>query len=93
MILNLEFYTEGTDGLGDMVNIFFFPDLSLYASSGAVLVARRWDTVLDSRTMTMYADTSTLLQRHKVAPTKGREKEKSMLKKWDVFLAVMWVPP
>ena len=92
LILNLEFYTEETDGLGDTVKIFLFPDLSLSASSGSVLVARWWYTVLDRSTTTMYADTYTLLQRHKVAPIKGWEKEKSMLKKWEVFLAFMWVP-
>ena len=75
------------------MNILLFTDISLSVSSEAVLVARWWDTELDSIMLTKYADTTILLQRHKVSPIGLWEGAKSMLRQWSVFLAVLLVPP
>ena len=68
LILNLTFNTEDPDGIRYTVEIFLFPDISLFTSSEAALVERWWDTSLDSSTLTTYSDTSDLLQHQKVAP-------------------------
>ena len=61
LILNLTIHTENPDGVGETVNIFLLPDLSLSVSSEAVLVARKWDTSLNIITLTTYANTASLL--------------------------------
>ena len=61
LILNLTFHTEDPDGVGETVNIFLLPDISLSVSSEAVLVARKWDTALNIITLTTYANTASLL--------------------------------
>ena len=68
LILNLIFHTEYPDGVGDTVKIFQLLDLSISKISEMALVARRWGTALDISTPNMYANTTYLLQRQKLAP-------------------------
>ena len=93
LILNLNFHTKDPYGVGDTVNILLFPNLPLYGSYEAALEERRWDTAQDSSMISTYYNNASLLQHHKVAHIVGWEAAKSMLEKWAVFLAVLWVPP
>ena len=68
LIPNLAFHTEDPDGVRITMKILVFPNLSLSESSESVLVARWWDTALDSRMMTTYTNTASLLGCQKVAP-------------------------
>ena len=86
LIFNLAFHTEDPYGVRDRVNIFLFPDLSLSASSEAVLVLRWWDMALDSSILTMYADTDSLLQIQKVALIVRWEASNIMFEQWYVCL-------
>ena len=61
LVLNLAFHIEDPDEAGYTVKNFLFPDLSLSASSEAALVARRWDTALDSSMLATYTYTTSLL--------------------------------
>ena len=93
LIINLKFHTEYPDGFGDTVKMFLFPNLSLSEISEASLVARLWDTALDSSIITTYSNTSALIQCHKVAPIVVWDAANSMLGKWAVFLTVLCIPP
>ena len=73
LVLGLAFYSEDPDGLGDAINIFLFPDLSLIASSKAELPARRWDNILGGSSLTSFSDTILLLAKQKVKPVTSRE--------------------
>ena len=48
------------------MKIFMLPDLSLAAGTKTVLVARRRDTVLDSKTLTSYANTAALIAKQRI---------------------------
>ena len=61
LLMSLDFYTEDTDRVGDTVKIFLLPDLSLTEISEATLVARRWDTALDSSILMTFTNTVALL--------------------------------
>ena len=88
-ILNTAFYTEDLNGVGDTVNIFLFPGLSLYAVSEVVLVVQLWYTALDCSNMTTYAETTALLHCQKISPMVGWEPAIIMMQQWAVFLLVM----
>ena len=68
LILGVAFHTEDPNGESDAVNIFMFPDLSLAAGTKAALVARRWETSLDSNTLTYYSDTAALMTKQRISP-------------------------
>ena len=92
LLLSLSFYTDDPIGIGERVNIFLFPDLSLSEIPEATLVARRWDNKLDSITLATFSYTASLLQRKKVSPFIGWEAAVSMLEQWEVFLEVILGP-
>ena len=85
LILGLSFYSEDPDGVGDAINVFLFPDLSLLASSEAVQLARRWDAILGSGALTPFSETSLLLVKHKVDPVRIWEDADKKLEVWGVF--------
>ena len=85
IVLALAFHSEDPNRVGDAVNVFLFPDLSLLACSEAALLARRWDAVFGGGTLTSFVDTSLLLGHHKVAPVESLDKAASQLKVWAVF--------
>ena len=66
LLLSLAFHTGYPDRVSNAVNIFMFLDLSLEAGTKAVLVARRWDTALESNTLTSYADTAALMTKQRI---------------------------
>ena len=46
MVMVIAFYTKETNRLGDMLNIFFLPDLSPSEGLEADLRTRKWHAVL-----------------------------------------------
>ena len=52
LVLNLDFHTEDTYGVGDTVRILLLPDISLSEISKTDLVARPWDMELDRLMLT-----------------------------------------
>ena len=75
-----------------MVNIFQFPDLSLSAGSEASMVTRRWDTSLDAKKMTSYADAAALMKQQRILPIVGWEAAEKMLEQWLVVETVLLGP-
>ena len=71
LLLSLYLYTEDPERVGDKFNIFLFPEIYLSEISEATIVARRWDTALDSSNLIKFLDTANLLQRQKVTPIIG----------------------
>ena len=71
ILLGFNFHTEDPVRVRDAVNIFVFLDLSLAAGTKAALVAWRWETVLDSNTLTSYAKTSALMTKQRISPIMG----------------------
>ena len=59
-----------------MVNIFQFPDLSLSAGSEASMVTIIWDTALDVKKMTSYADAAALIKQQRILPSLDGEWQK-----------------
>ena len=57
--------------MNDTVNIFQFLDLSLSAGSEASMVNRRWETLLDTNTLTSYADAAALMKQQCIPPIVG----------------------
>ena len=92
MILSLFFHTEHSYGLRETVNIFLLPDLSLYAGSEAALLSRRWYTALENITLTIYANTASLIHCQKVALIIGCEATINMLDQWVMFLKLIIIP-
>ena len=80
---------ENPDYINNTVNIFQFPDLSLYACSEVSMVTRRWDTALDTTTMTSYADVSALMKQQHIPPIIGWETAAKMLEQWLVIVTVL----
>ena len=62
--------------MNNMVNIFQFPDLSLSAGSEASMVTRIWDTALDVKKMTSYADAAALIKQQRILPSLDGEWQK-----------------
>ena len=85
MVMVLTFHTEEPDGVGDVLNILFFPDLSPSAGSEAALLTRKWDTILGGGNLTSFADTSLLMGKQKFAPIAGWDEAVSQLEAWAVF--------
>ena len=93
LILGVAFHTEDPNGESDAVNIFMFPDLYLAAGTKAALVARRWETSLDSNTLTYYSDTAALMTKQRISPIMVWEGEANIIKQWLVFLDAIIGPP
>ena len=82
LLLGLHFFTKYPDCVNDTVNIFQLLDLYLSEGSKASMVTRRWDTVLDTNTMTSYADAAALMKQQCILPIVGCKEETKMLVKW-----------
>ena len=54
--------------MGDAINVFLFPDLSLLDSSKAALPARKWYAILVGGAFASFADTSLLLAKQRIKP-------------------------
>ena len=67
------------DGVGYTFNIFMLHNLSLSSLSKYKMVARRWDTLLNSKPLTSYTDKVSLLQRQCKATIKEWDTEVSMM--------------
>ena len=48
MLMALTFHTKDPYGVGDALNIFFFPNLSPSAGLEAALLTRKWDAILEA---------------------------------------------
>ena len=77
MVMALDFHTKDPYEVGDALNIFLFTDLSPSAGSEAALLMRKWDAILGSGTLNFFADTSMLMENHKVAPIAGWDESAS----------------
>ena len=89
LLLGLHSYTEDPDCVNDTVNIFMFTDLSLSSGSEASMVTRRWDTALDTKTLTSYADAAALMKHQRIPPIVGWEAAEKMLEQWLVVVTVL----
>ena len=89
IILNLYFFTEYPDGVGDTVNCFLLPELSISAGSKADLLARRWNTALDNITLTTYVKTAYFLQHQRVFLIVVWEAEVNIMEQWAGFLVIL----
>ena len=76
-------------GWGYSENIPDPQPISLSSRSQSALVVQRWYTMLYISTLNAYADTTALLQRHKIAQIVRWEAAVSMLHQWQVFILVM----
>ena len=55
LVLNLTFFAEDANGVGDTVYIFLLPYLYLSEGLESVLAVRMWDIALYSITLTTYS--------------------------------------
>ena len=84
---------EDPDRVSNAVNIFMFPDLFLASGTEASLVARRWDTALDSNTLTFYANTAALMTKQRILKIVGWEGVANTPKQCPVLLNLILGPP
>ena len=89
LLLGIHFFTEDTDFVNDTVIIFQFPELFLSAGSEASMVTQIWDTALDTKTRTSYADAAALMKQQGITPIVGREAAENMLEQWFVVVTVL----
>ena len=75
------------------MKIFMFPYLYLAAGAEAALVSRRWETALESNTLTSYADTVALMTKQRIYPIMGWEGASKILNQWIVLLDLILGPP
>ena len=85
MVMALAFHTKDPDGVGDMLNIFLFPDLSPLVGSEADLLTQKWYVILGGGTLTSFANMSLLMGKQKVAPIAEWYEAYSQLDAWAVF--------
>ena len=71
IILNASFFKEDPCRVGDTVNILLLSYLYITAGYNVVLAERQWDIALYIIMITTYADTNSLLQIQRIAPTAG----------------------
>ena len=88
MVMALAFHTEELYGVGDMLNIFLFPDLYPLMGLEAALLKQKLESILGGRTLTSFTDTSLLMGKHKVAPIAVWDKVKSQIEAWAVFFTL-----
>ena len=93
LLLGLAFYMEFTNGISDTVNIFMLPYLFQTAGKEEALLAQRWDTALESNTLTSYSDTAVLMTKQKIAPIVSWEGADNMIEQWLVLLDIILGPP
>ena len=93
LLLGLDFHTEDPDRVSDAVNIFMFLDLSPETGTESALVAWRWDTALDSNTLTSYDNTVALMTKQRILRIVGLEGAAKMLKQWIVLCDFVLFPP
>ena len=86
-----EFHNHDSDGVGDALNIFLFPDLSPSAGLEAALLTRKWDAILGGDALTSFVDTSILIGKQKVSPIVGWDEAASQLESGGVFCTVCMV--
>ena len=92
LLLGIHFFTEDHDCVNDNVNIFQFPNLSLSTGSESSMVTQRWDTMLDSNTMTSYAEAAALMKQQRIPPIFGWEAKVKILEQWLVMVTVLLGP-
>ena len=92
LFLGLQFYTEYPDCVSNTVKIFQFPDLSLSAGYKSSMVTRRWETPLDSNTVTSYANAAALMKQQRIPPVVGWGAAAKMLEQWLVMATVLLGP-
>ena len=92
LLLGLKFFTEDPDCVNNTVNIFQFPDLSLFTGSEASIVTQRWDTTLDANTLTSYDDSAALMKQQHISLIVGWEEAAKMLYQWLVVVKVLLGP-
>ena len=73
MVLEISFYTKDPDGVGDIVNIFLFPDLTPADVPEAALMAHHWEVILGGGELTSFADTRLLTEDQNVITLPGWE--------------------
>ena len=83
---------EDTDGVGEKVNTFLLPNLSLASVSEVVPAVRRWDTTLEINMLTIHSDTTNLLQRQRIVSIVRCEEDKKIMQQWSVLLDVILGP-
>ena len=66
LLLVLVLHREDPNRVSDSVKIFMFPYLSLAAGREIALVARRWDTALESNMLASYANTAALMTKQRI---------------------------
>ena len=79
LLLGLHFFTKYPDCVNDTVNIFQFLDLSLSSGSEASIVARKWNTDIDAKTLTSYSDAAALTKQERIPIIVGWEAAAIML--------------
>ena len=72
-------------GLGGVMNVFLFPDLSPAVGSELALLTRRWDAVFGRGTLASFNNTILLLGRQKFSPVDSWDEAASQLEAWAVF--------
>ena len=92
LLLGIHFFTEDHDCVNDNVNIFQFPNLSLFTVSESSMVTQRWDTMLDSNTMTSYAEAAALMKQQRIPPIFGWEVTVKILEQWLFMVTVLLGP-
>ena len=56
------------------------------------MVTQRWDTALDTNTLTCYADSAALMKQKRIPPIIGWEAAAKMLERWIVVVAIPLSP-
>ena len=56
------------------------------------MVTQRWDTALDTNTLTSYMDVAALMKQHRIPPIVGWEAAAKMLEQWLVVATVLLRP-
>ena len=83
---------EDPNGVSDAVKIFMFPDLFLSSRIDSALVMQKWDTLLESNTLTSYAYTAAIMTKQHISPIFVWEGADKMIEQWIVLLGVILGP-
>ena len=85
MVMSLAFHTKDPYGMGGVLNIFLFPDLSPLTWLEAALLTQKWDLILGGGTLNFFTDTILMMGKKKVVPIAGWDKAESQVEAWAVF--------